>query len=287
MPGTSAADELHPQLARASARYLRLADTALPGRVVGCYLAGSSALGAFRPGRSDIDLLVVVDGRLSRRELRRTRVVQWVSGACTSPGGLRAGGLSAPGTCNATYVDAADLDRPVSEIVPLASHTGVSFAAGAGFDVNPVVWKVLAESGIALRGPHPADLDLDPEPDRLRQWNAENLERYWRWWGERVVAGRRASSPFAPSRWLTAWGVLGAPRLHRTIATGDVVSKEAAGEWALATYDECWHPIIREGLAYWRGDAADPAFAKRSRRLEVTGRFVLEVVSAATAPPGV
>ncbi len=31
---------------------------------------------------------------------------------------------------------------------------------------------------------------------------------------------------------VAAWGVLGPPRLHRTIATGDVISRDDAGEYA-------------------------------------------------------
>ncbi|MBO0694234.1 MAG: nucleotidyltransferase domain-containing protein, partial [Acidimicrobiaceae bacterium] len=42
-------------------RYLRLADLWLPGRVTGWYLVGSLALDAFRPGRSDVDFVAVLD----------------------------------------------------------------------------------------------------------------------------------------------------------------------------------------------------------------------------------
>ena len=51
------------------------------------------------------------------------------------------------------FVVAADLTKLVSAIVPVASHTGEQFNAGAGFDVNPVVWKTLAVNGVCLRGP--------------------------------------------------------------------------------------------------------------------------------------
>src|SRR5690606_5233648 len=114
-----------------------------------------------------------------------------------------------------------DLTKPVTQIRPLASHVGHAFHRGAGFNVNPVEWKVLREHGIVFRGPSPGDLGLDPEPDRLRAWNRENLHAYWRPWAERLLAGKR---PLLPKRAVTAWGVLGSSRLHRTIATGEVVS---------------------------------------------------------------
>jgi len=84
-------------------------------------------------------------------------------------------------------------------------------------------------------------------------------------------------------RWSTAWGVLGAPRLHHTLATGDVISKEAAGEYARETFDRRWRPIIEEGLAYWRGEPADPTFHPLRTRAEATAGFVLDVVGGARA----
>lgn len=79
-----------------------------------------------------------------------------------------------------------------------------------------------------------------------------------------------------------AWGALGAPRLHRTIATGEVISKEAAGEYALDTFDREWHPTIRDGLAFQRGE---PGRSREPRwqRVAATGAFVAEVVRAANA----
>ena len=44
-------------------RYLRLADRLLPGMITGFYVTGSVALGAYRPGRSDIDFVAVLKVR--------------------------------------------------------------------------------------------------------------------------------------------------------------------------------------------------------------------------------
>lgn len=259
---------------RAVSRYVRLADRLLPGRVVGVYVIGSIALGAYRRRRSDIDLIVVTDGVLSAGDLRRVRLVQLASGAATAPPVLVRGDLPLPGTVNATWVRANDLRLPVTSIVPQCAHTGHQFHAGQGFDVNPVQWKTLSEHGIAVRGAVPLGLGLDPEPDQLAAWNRRNLDGYWRPWGEALAArGPSLLYRYRP-RWVTSWGVLGAPRLHCTITTGDVISKEAAGEYALATFDERWHPVIEEGLAYWREEPARPL---PGDRWQETAGFVLEV----------
>ena len=135
-------------------------------------------------------------------------------------------------------------------------------------------WTTLARHGVAVRGPEPAALGLDPEPGRLRQWNLDNLAAYWVPWAQ--ATRRRPGLRWRASPgWSTAWGVLGAPRLHHTIATGDVISKEAAGEWAKATLDPRHHAIVDEGLAWWRGQPADPAFADVATRARATADLVL------------
>ncbi len=272
-------------------RYLRLVDRLLPGRVVGLYLIGSVALGAYRPGHSDIDVVAVVDGDLDPRDLRRLRLAHTVHGVRVAvpalAGGVRRRGqaqarawLAVPGMCNGVYVRAEDLTRPVSAITPLASHVGHEFHVGRGFDVNPVQWTTLATRGVTVRGPEPAALGLDPEPERLRQWNLDNLAEYWVPWAERVRRGPDLAFRAGP-RWWTAWGVLGPPRLHRTIATGEIISKEEAGAHARATFDARWHPIIDDALAMRRGEPGDPALGDARARAEATGTFALEVAEAA------
>ena len=208
-----------------AARYLGLADRLLPGRIEGFYVVGSAALGAFDPDRSDVDFIAVVDGDLTRDELRRLRRVHVLSTLSSFGRQVARGHPAMPETCNGAYVRASELTRPVSEIVPLASHTGMRFEVGQGFDVNPVMWKVLAERGITLRGPGPDALGLRPQPELLRPWNLDNLDGYWTTWAENGMRHHRLDPVLQSTRWTVAWGVLGPPRLHHTIATGEVISK--------------------------------------------------------------
>jgi len=263
-------------------RYLLLADGLLPGRIIGFYLVGSSALGAFRDGRSDIDVIGVVDRPLTTAEIRRLRFVQIGSGVRTTARAVAGGHRALPGTVNSAYVCAEDLARPVTSIRPVASHVAGRLHRGAAFDVNPVVWKELAEHGIAVRGPEPACLGLDPEPARLRRWNLDNLNGYWSHWAALAMRGGRANSPLLPTGWIVAWGALGPPRLHYTIATGEVVSKGAAGEYALDTFDREWHPIVQDGLAFTRGERIGHA-GKRKERIARAGQFAAEVIRSANA----
>ncbi len=184
------------------------------------------------------------------------------------------------------FVTAADLRRPVTEIAPVGSHSGHLHHCGRAFDVNPVQWKTFAERGIALRGPEPSKLGLDPEPARLRQWNLDNLNAYWKDESTRTASGKpfQRLRPFG-ARWITAWVVLGPARMHHTIATGAITSKEQAGTYALDVFGAEWHPIIHEALAYWRGQPADPAFKDKQHRYRATGEFGVHVIEAANAIP--
>ena len=269
---------MEPGARRIVERYLGWADRMVPGRVVGAYVVGSTALGAYREGRSDLDVVMVLDRPVALGRLRALHTVSW-SGALARA--WPRGRVWIPGNVNAVYVMADDLTRPVTTIVPVASHTGLLFAAGRGFDVNPVMWKVLAERGIAVRGEQPGALGLDPEPGALKDWNLGNLDGYWGPWATDLGAGR--GQWWRNSAWTVAWGALGAPRLHCTIATGEVVSKEAAGEYALAAFGAEWRPVVEEGLAYCRGEPSPGHLRDRGQRTSATAAFVQEVVRSAHA----
>lgn len=275
---------VHPVAERNAREYLAIADRIFgDGGIVGFYVVGSAACGEFRPNRSDLDFIAVLDEH-REGDCRRIRRVQLRSIARTGTRAVLHARLQGAGTCNGVYVTAADLTRPVTEIEPIGSHTGIQRSCGAAFDVNPVVWKTFAERGIPLRGPQPADLNLDPQPKLLRRWNLDNLNTYWRSVATANATGSPGphSRPYSP-RWVTAWGVLGPTRLHHTVATGGIVSKGQAGEYALDVFDTEWHPIVNEALAYWRRQPADPMFKDRRHRYQTTGRFGLHVIEAANA----
>jgi hypothetical protein len=259
--------------------YLQVMDRLLPGRVCGLYVVGSTALGAYNPSRSDLDFVVVVDRGLRPDELLRLRLVHLIAGARS---GLRAVSrlrFMFPGTCNGVFVTADDLGRPITEITAVASHTGTRFTTGSGFDLNPVTWSVLADHGVAIRGPQPSALDLQTDASVLRSWTLDNLDAYWAPWARTILA-RNPRRLRVGWRWLTAWGVLGTSRMHHTIATGRVIAKETAGEYALATFAARWHPLVDEALAYRRNQPARVT-GPGDAWVREAAAFVLEVVADA------
>lgn len=256
-------DDLHPEVVHAVRAYLRAADRLLPGRVVACAIAGSVALGAYRPGRSDVDLLVVLGGgAVRRRDMRMLRRLHRSQVPRIAGRVARGHGISA--ACNASFVHASELAHPVSTIRPIASHTGEQFAIGEAFDVNPVVWRELLDGGVLVRGAPIATWGLDPEPDRLVAWNRANLDGYWRSVRDAVARRRRPMT----AGWV-AWCVLGPARLDATIVTGRILTKEQAGVLALARFEEA-AGIVDVALAHVRDEplpASPPRAEWRSRTL--------------------
>ncbi len=265
-------------------RYLARLIPALPGLLDGFYVVGSLALGGFRAGRSDIDFVATLARPLAPDALNALRRVHRRSYA---EGAVRAVmSRSWPLVCNGVFLLREDLARPPATVTAAAQQVAEKFAAGTGFDVNPVTWWTLAHSGIALRGPSPAHLAIHLDDAELRTWTATNLVSYWRPWAHAIV-GR------GPSAWvkrfralntrrLMASGVLSTARMHATIMTGVVISKERAGAYALDTFAPTWHPLIHDALTYWRGLPAHTHRPSQAIRTE-TAAFVLHVVDHVAA----
>jgi hypothetical protein len=258
-------------------RYLAVADRLLPGRITGFYLVGSAALGAWHADRSDIDFIAVLDGPAN---LHRLHALHGLGNAATVARAVARGQLGIPGTMNGAFVSSDDLSKPVTQIRPVASHSGPSFKAGRGFDVNPVMWKVLLEQGITVRGPAPDTLGLDPEPAQLRSWNLGQLDNHWRAFAEKSLSTNLPRKPLIPAHRVATARLFGPPRLHHTIATGQIIPKEEAAHYALTTFPARWHPLIRTALAHRIGQT--PLNNLNPKHLpHLAGEFILEVITDA------
>jgi predicted nucleotidyltransferase len=275
-----------PRLVReAVGRYLDRVDRDLPDRIQGFYVVGSTALGGFRPNDSDIDFVAVVATALDERELEVLRTIQ---------SRLYRGALAAipirlprkwPLVCNGVFVRWNDLTKSALEVVPIASHVGGEFSIGRGFDVNPVTWRILSDRGIAVRGPESLQLHVYRDDVALRNWTLGNLNTYWRRWAKEVRAGHGWPAIKALLRRYVAWGVLGASRMHFTIATGDIASKEEAGAYALRVFGTRWHPVLEEALAYRRGLRSPAGYGTPYARRRDAADFVMTVIESPLPQP--
>lgn len=164
----------------------------MPGAVTACAVGGSIALDAYRPGRSDIDVIAVLSDEWKdhRSLMARLRLLHLAQVPRLTVRAARGLGFSA--CCNTVFVWQSEISRAVTEIHPVASHVGEVFDSQGAFDVNPVIWKELVDGGISVRGGPVSDWNLDSEPEVLREWS-------------------RATSASIGPRWLKAPAAVDAP----------------------------------------------------------------------------
>jgi hypothetical protein len=228
-------------------RYLDLVDAEVPGLVEGFYLVGSVALDDFRPGASDVDFVAVTADPptpAARAALSRIhRRLPLLDGAYR------------------TWTDLA----------------GPAEAAGD----TPVTWHTLARHGIAVRGPHPSTVDIHLDPAALSAWCRGNLNAYWRPWLTRSarLATRRGLVSLSP--WAAVWVVTGVSRIHHTLATGEIISKEAAARYAQATFPVRWHRVTGEALRIRRAEPGAGYRTPLARRRDVLDFGHMVIAAAA------
>jgi hypothetical protein len=222
-------DRLDETVAATCADYLAIADRHAPGLVDGLYLQGSIALGDYRAGVSDIDFVAVTSAapdphqvRAIHERLRRRGRKPFFDGLYVSRDELRS--------------DPATLPAGV------AVHEW-RVEAASPFERNLVTWHVLAQGGVAVRGPAVGELGVHTDWPALARATQGNLHEYWAPW-----ARQAAWSPAGLTAWGTTWGVLGVARLRHTLAAGRITTKTEAAAYATATYDRRWHRVIEEAL---------------------------------------
>jgi hypothetical protein len=248
--------------------FLAALDEAVPDLVTGLYLTGSTALGDVQP-ESDIDMIAILAEEPSRGQAEALRAVH----------------AARPGRpyLDATYLSAAQFGAQPMDgtlVTPYAQE-GVLETGEPAFELNPSTWVALARYGIAVRGPERDELGIHVDDDVLSAWNKANLRIYWRGVMQESRAAVATRDPAAPvPGHVLSWVVLGPPRLHYTIATGDVTSKTGAGEYALGVFP-AYRDIIERALAARRGE---PVTATTSD-LGVAADYVDTVVADALSLP--
>ncbi len=212
--------------------YLAAVDRELPGLLIGCYLHGSIALGAFKPDSSDIDSIAVMSRRCSTYEKERlTQIHAAMNQNYTRP------------FLEVIYLQPGDLGRDVEQIEPFPyAHDG-AFTPSGHFEINDVTWWVLKNRGITLRGTPAADLNFTVDWDKLIANMRVNLNTYWR------------SYTTTPRRmiWLISdygiqWAVTGVLRQYYSFREGSITSKDGAALYALDHVPERWHRLVQEAL---------------------------------------
>jgi streptomycin 3"-adenylyltransferase len=181
--------------------------------LVGVYLHGSAAMGAFVPSRSDIDVLAVTKGRLS------------VPTKAAVADALSEASLPCPGVGLEMSIVTVDSVRTPSDAPAFELHVatlGSRVVDGADHPGDPDLLAHFAMTrarGVCLYGPEPQDAFIPVDRARLLRSLADDLT----WALDHRLSGM---GPYA---------VLNACRGLRLARTGEFCSKPEGGTWALET----------------------------------------------------
>lgn len=250
-------------------RYLSLVDQQAPGLVEGCYLTGSVALDDYRPGVSDVDFVTVTRQPLSGEALVAVGRAHTALGDGPAP------------SLDGWYVTWDDLAHdPAAAGQRPRVHEGRFDPDGNAAD--PITWQILATRGVAVRGPGREQVEVLVDRELLAGWLHGNLDSYWRPWlrRSRRLLSRPGVASLTP--WGPVWGVLGVSRIHCTLATGEIVSKRRAGEYAQESFDPRWRRIVTEALRLRCGEGGARYRSRFARRRD-TLDFVEMAIGSARA----
>lgn len=240
--------------------FLQEIDQHAPDLFPDVYISGSMALNDARPGKSDIDIVLVRPDTATNNETMEALgpAMELVRAMYPEP------------ALDGIVLSRSDLRRGPGSIEgprPVIFEGNLDLVED-GSARNPVTWQTLRQGGITWRGTPITELDLHRDDEQLLAWTRGNLESYWRPW---LGKSDRLLSRFGG--WslrddFVEWGVLGVTRLHYTIATGEITSKTGAGEYALETFPEYWHKIAHEAMDI----RTNPERTKSLYRRDVLGR---------------
>jgi hypothetical protein len=239
----------------------------MPGLLKSLNLVGSAADGDFRVGSSDLDFVAVLARPISGEEIEGLVIVHRLYAADMTLA-----------TLDGIWVSEAELAAGPDAIPDGPSTRSGQFLAAARGNRNPVTWFVLREQSRTIVG----ELDragIWYDPSRLMSWTRQNVDEYWAPWLARArrFLTRPGLAMLGPSA--VMWGVLGISRLHHTLATGRIVSKSGAGDYALSAFEPRWHRIIEESLRI-RRDEGGPRYGSPFARRRDALDFVAMAIEA-------
>ena len=225
----------------------------LKARLSGAYLHGSGALGGFVPGRSDIDLLLVVDRPLAGPAARALAATLTCVPAC--PGsGLECSVL--------TREQAKDPAGGRFEL-HVCTGVGAKVVEGRGHAGDPdlVLHSVVVRAaGVTLAGPPPVEV-FGTVSDHI------------------VLSRLGDELAWALDNAPTAYGVLNACRAGLWVEERRVASKIDGGEWGLRRYPS-WEAVINQALDDQRQQSVSGGTAGSSEAQRFV-RMVLDELGAA------
>jgi hypothetical protein len=214
---------------------------ALGEQLVGVYLHGALAAGGFEPGRSDVDVLVVTEGKLDEERLAALEAAH---------ARLQASGLHWVTRLEVSYIPRDAVRRYDPEH---AVHPALRMDGSFGHDRHGSDWvlqrHVIRERGLTLAGPEPRTL-IAPISAKQIRWAAR--ETLHEWWAPQLDDQSRLQSDE-----YQAYAVLTMSRALYTLQHADVAPKAVAARWAKQALGQRWSSLVDRAQAWRHGDVLD------------------------------
>jgi hypothetical protein len=251
--------------------YLEIIDSEMPGFVEGLYIVGSTALGDWVDGASDVDVVVVTAEPATDDDFGALRAVHAILAE------------QQPHPCiDGPYLAWGDLVvEPATGLHRPWTLNGQLHHDGDCFEINPITWYTLATYGVLARGPAINRLGVPTDVEARVRFVTDNIQTYWSSVSDDVARAcdRDPAARFDAASFV--WCALGALRQHYTAFTGDVTSKRGAGEYGLQVAPTEFHAALTTALEFRadgeQGDTDATLMAQASRII----RWCVDEVKAA------
>jgi predicted nucleotidyltransferase len=204
---------------------------------------GSWVHGDFAPGRSDLDLLVVLRNDPS---LRLVRIVEPVLSAVVQANPPWRGRLELGFVTREAVADVLADSSTLRQTARVSPGEPLHLVTATRHQV--LDWAAAAR-GLSLYGPPPAEL-MPPIPTPIVHAVVREHLHDWRTWVEGVDLGDSEGYGFQ------AYAVLTVSRAAALLCTGEHLSKRRAAHWAITAYPQ-WDDWISWAEAWWY-DAGSP-----------------------------
>ncbi|MGC4892663.1 nucleotidyltransferase domain-containing protein [Micromonospora sp. DT31] len=247
------------------AELVRRAREVLRDELVGAYAAGSIGLGAYQPGRSDVDVALLVAGPLPATA-KRALVHRLRHEALPCPArGLELVAYRRDVAASGTAEPGFEVELNTGAAMPFrATYDPADRPAADGRFWYALDRAILRRCGLALLGPPAADAFAEPPPEALRALLAEAT----RWWLARPTPPGDEPAPGAED------AVLGACRALVRCRDGVWLGKIDAGLRVAA--DDPDASLIHASIAARRGGPPPSGPAARAFQQRVLTRLTAD-----------
>lgn len=221
-------------------------------QIVGVYVYGSIALGAFCAETSDIDFVVVTKGHLTEEEEMNLCALH--KKVCKDKFGKRMDGM---------YIPFVYLGKNNEEMLPYVYCADGKIHKGH-WDVNAVTWWTLKHHGITVIGQEARELALQIDWNDVVETMKYNIEQYW---------SKKATHPylFFMEEWVES-AVVTIGRILYTLEHEEIVSKDEGLAYMMKS-TKGWEPILQEVQRIRQGKGKRSM--SRWSRMRMTRRYML------------